>query len=139
MSAITTQSAADVASRIARKEVTATEVCRAHLDRIAAIDGALHAFHTVAAERALERARVLDAEQQAGRLAGPLHGVPIAIKDNMSTRGVKTTASVPRVIRGQRTAYRADRAAVRRLPWPRGWRLSRWDLTPADRFASPPP
>ncbi len=63
---------------------------RAALDRIKQLEPTLSAFNTVMAERALDRARALDA---AGPQRGPLHGVPIAIKDNMCTAGVPTTAS----------------------------------------------
>ncbi|HWI18146.1 MAG TPA: amidase family protein, partial [Vicinamibacterales bacterium] len=59
------------------------------LARITSLEPKLSAFNTVMAERALERARALDA----GPPTGPLHGVPVAIKDNMCTAGVPTTAS----------------------------------------------
>jgi len=69
--------------------LSAEDACRAALDRIGAVDGPLHAFHHVEPERALARARALDA---AGRLTGPLHGVPVAIKDNIASIGTTTTA-----------------------------------------------
>jgi aspartyl-tRNA(Asn)/glutamyl-tRNA(Gln) amidotransferase subunit A len=69
--------------------LTATAACEAAIDRIQTIDGSLHAFQHVAAEQALRRAAELD---RAGSPAGPLHGVPVALKDNISTRGIPTTA-----------------------------------------------
>lgn len=68
---------------------TAEAACEAALARIVEVDGTLHAFHLVDAERALDRARALDRQ---GAPAGPLHGVPIALKDNLSVAGMKTTA-----------------------------------------------
>src|SRR5262245_57584534 len=72
--------ARDLHDAIRTGALSAEEACRSALDRIAAIDGPLHAFHRVEPERALARARALDA---AGRITGPLHGVPIALKDNI--------------------------------------------------------
>ncbi len=63
------------------------------LARIAELDASLNAFITVRHEDALREARVLDAERAAGRLRGPLHGIPIAIKDNIDTAGIRTTAA----------------------------------------------
>ena len=74
---------------ILRGTTSAEAVCEAALARIAAADPDLHAFHLVDAERALTRARVLD--QQAGP-PGPLHGVPVALKDNIAVAGMRTTA-----------------------------------------------
>jgi aspartyl-tRNA(Asn)/glutamyl-tRNA(Gln) amidotransferase subunit A len=85
--------ATELAARIAAREITAAEACQASLDRIAQHDPELHAFHTVDRERALESAQLLDTAQASGSVLGPLHGVPIALKDNLSTRGLATTAS----------------------------------------------
>ena len=79
-----------LARQIVEGATTATASCEQALARIKAAEPAIAAFNTVMAERALERARQLDA---AGRSSGPLHGVPIALKDNMCTAGVPTTAS----------------------------------------------
>jgi aspartyl-tRNA(Asn)/glutamyl-tRNA(Gln) amidotransferase subunit A len=82
---------------------TAEAVCAAALARVERLDGRLHAFHHVAADRALARARALD---RAARRDGALHGVPVAIKDNMSVAGVKTTAG-SRVLAGYVPVYDA--------------------------------
>jgi aspartyl-tRNA(Asn)/glutamyl-tRNA(Gln) amidotransferase subunit A len=74
---------------IARRTLSAEDVCRQALDRIEAVNGRLHAFHSVDADRALQRARALDAALSP---AGPLHGLPIALKDNIATTGTPTTA-----------------------------------------------
>src|SRR5688572_14176516 len=94
---------------IARR-VSAVDVCRAALDRIAEVDGQVHAFLTVSAESALARAAALDACPD---LAGlPLAGVPVAIKDNICTRGITTTAG-SRALDGYLPPY--DAALIERL------------------------
>jgi len=77
---------------IARGDRSASEVCRAALARIDAHNGTLGAFITVTGERAIERAARLDRERDRWRDA-PLLGVPVALKDNLSTRSVRTTAA----------------------------------------------
>jgi aspartyl-tRNA(Asn)/glutamyl-tRNA(Gln) amidotransferase subunit A len=67
-----------------------TEAC---LDRIATYNPKLNAFITVMRDEALREARDLEAEQRSGKLRGPLHGIPIALKDNIDTMGVRTTAA----------------------------------------------
>jgi len=71
---------------------SAVEVCREALGRIEAADPSLHAFHTVTAERALARAAEIDANRTRFRTA-PLAGIPVGLKDNICTNGVRTTAS----------------------------------------------
>jgi len=71
---------------------SASDVCRAALARIDAVNPQLNAFNTVAADRALARADAIDRDRTRWRDA-PLAGVPIALKDNICTRGVRTTAS----------------------------------------------
>ena len=81
----------DLAQRITTKEVSPVEVVRAHLERIHAHDGRLRSFITVLADEATEAARRAEADLMAGRVQGPLHGVPIGLKDLFETAGVKTT------------------------------------------------
>ena len=68
-------------------------IVEAYLERIARIDSRLNSFVTVTGEQALTAARVLQEELANGRWRGPLHGIPIALKDNIDTAGVRTTAS----------------------------------------------
>lgn len=78
-----------VRDAILQGTTSAEAVCEAALARIGAADADLHAFHLVDAERALTRARALD--RQSGP-RGPLHGVPVALKDNITVAGMRTTA-----------------------------------------------
>ena len=76
---------------IRRRELSLDGLVRAYLDRIERFD-AVNAYITVNADRALERAQALEAELAGGRWRGPLHGIPIALKDNIDTAGVLTSA-----------------------------------------------
>lgn len=82
----------DLGRRIRTREITATRVAQAFLDRIAALNPRLEAFVTVPAERALAEAAAADAEIEKGFWRGPLHGVPYCLKDIVQTAGVRTTA-----------------------------------------------
>ena len=82
-----------IAGDIAAGRVSAVEVCRDALDRVAHVNPSLNAFNLVAGERALERAAHIDGLRASGAALGPLAGVPIAIKDNLCVRGMRTTAS----------------------------------------------
>jgi aspartyl-tRNA(Asn)/glutamyl-tRNA(Gln) amidotransferase subunit A len=94
---------------IVNGEFTAESVLRSSLAAIENRDGSLHAFITVDADGALERARALDTSREA---PGPLHGVPIAVKDTICVRGVRTTAG-SRILENWTAPYTAT--AVERL------------------------
>jgi aspartyl-tRNA(Asn)/glutamyl-tRNA(Gln) amidotransferase subunit A len=85
-------SASDLASALRNKDVTSVEATQAHLDRIAAVDGDLHAFLHVSSEKALATAAEIDAKRAAGEELHALAGVPIAVKDVVVTKGLPTTA-----------------------------------------------
>jgi aspartyl-tRNA(Asn)/glutamyl-tRNA(Gln) amidotransferase subunit A len=117
------RTAAELADLLGRREVSAVQVTRAHLDRIAAVDGerddagratgrGVHAFLHVAAERALGDARSVDDARAAGETLHPLAGVPIAVKDVMATQGLPTTCG-SRILRGWVPPY--DATVVRRI------------------------
>ncbi|QNQ08968.1 amidase [Sphingomonas alpina] len=83
---------AELSAAIARRDLSPVEVTRAQLDRIAAHDGALHSYACLMADEALAAARQVEADMAAGKMRGPLHGVPLGIKDLFWTRGVPTAA-----------------------------------------------
>jgi aspartyl-tRNA(Asn)/glutamyl-tRNA(Gln) amidotransferase subunit A len=93
MTAVSSFTATEIVARIRGGDITATDACRAFLDRAVAHNPALNAFKSITADHALARAAALDAAHASGRPTGSLHGVPVALKDNMCTRGLETTAS----------------------------------------------
>lgn len=84
----------ELAACIKAREVSPLEVTRAQLDRIASLDSALGSYAFVTAELALAQAEEAETEITAGRYRGPLHGVPIAVKDLCWTKGVPTAAGM---------------------------------------------
>ena len=86
------RSAAAQAAALQARETSSEELTRAHLDRIAAVDGDLNAFLHVNEEEALATARDVDSRREAGEELHPLAGVPIAVKDVLVTKGQPTTA-----------------------------------------------
>lgn len=85
-------SLAHVGKLIAERQLQSLDLTRQLLDRIAAVDGHLQSYVTIMTDRALASARRADTEIKAGRYRGPLHGVPIAVKDLCYTRAVRTMA-----------------------------------------------
>src|SRR5262249_14932997 len=83
----------DAAELLRRKTVSPVELTASCLKRIETYNSALNAFITVTVDQAMETARAMEAEQMRGKWRGPLHGVPIALKDNIDTAGVRTTAA----------------------------------------------
>jgi aspartyl-tRNA(Asn)/glutamyl-tRNA(Gln) amidotransferase subunit A len=115
--------AAQMSAALAAGEITSVALTQAHLERIAAVDGArdpdgvatgpgVHAFLHVTAAEALAAAAAVDADRAAGETLPPLAGVPIAVKDIMATRGVPTTCG-SRILRGWVPPY--DATVVRNL------------------------
>jgi aspartyl-tRNA(Asn)/glutamyl-tRNA(Gln) amidotransferase subunit A len=112
MSDLVLLSAAEQARRVRRRQVSAAELVRAHLERIDAVDEHIGAFLTVARDAALARAREIDAALGRGEDPGPLAGVPVALKDLLVTEGIETTAG-SRILAGWIPPY--EGAAVARL------------------------
>ena len=85
-------SAGDLSRLIREKKVSPVEVIDAHLARIQTTEPALNSFITLLPEQARAAARQAEREIQAGRYRGPLHGIPVALKDLFNTGGVRTTS-----------------------------------------------
>jgi aspartyl-tRNA(Asn)/glutamyl-tRNA(Gln) amidotransferase subunit A len=81
------------AAALAKRQISSEELTKLCLARIEALDARLNAFITLDAESALAQSRKCDRQMAAGIAAGPLAGVPIALKDNIDTAGVRTTAA----------------------------------------------
>ena len=84
-------SACEQAELIRTRKVSPVELVRTSLERIERYDGALRAYITVCADQALDAARTAESDIAAGRYKGPLHGLPFGVKDQLYTRGIKTT------------------------------------------------
>lgn len=102
----------DIAADITSGKTSAVEVLEQHLARITEREGEIHAFNLVTTEQARVTAQQVDADIKAGKPVGPLAGVPVALKDNMCTRGIETTCS-SKILEGWKPPY--DATVVTRL------------------------
>ena len=109
---LTRLTAAEIAAAVAAGEVSAVEVTRAHLDRMAAVEPDVHAFLHIAGDRALAAAGEVDRKRAAGESLGPLAGVPLALKDVMTTKDMPTTCG-SKILAGWQPPY--DATITRRL------------------------
>ncbi|SCK35797.1 aspartyl/glutamyl-tRNA(Asn/Gln) amidotransferase subunit A [Streptomyces sp. WMMB 714] len=112
MADLTRLTAAETAERIASGAVSAVEVAEAHLARIDAVDEKVHAFLHVDREGALAKAREVDEKRARGEELGPLAGVPLALKDIFTTKGVPTTVG-SKILEGWIPPY--DATVTRKL------------------------
>ena len=80
----------EIARKIESREISPVELTRMMLDRIESLDGQLKSYATVTADRAMASARKAEQEIMAGNYRGPLHGIPVAVKDLCYTKGVRT-------------------------------------------------
>ncbi|MEU3464678.1 Asp-tRNA(Asn)/Glu-tRNA(Gln) amidotransferase subunit GatA [Streptomyces sp. NPDC006733] len=112
MTDLTRLTAAETAAAIASGETSAVDVAQAHLDRIGAVDEKVHAFLHVDTEGALGAARAVDERRAKGEKLGPLAGVPLALKDIFTTKGIPTTVG-SKILEGWIPPY--DATVTKRL------------------------
>ncbi|MGH3487230.1 MAG: amidase family protein, partial [Actinopolymorphaceae bacterium] len=112
MTDLTKLTATRLAEQIRAGEVSAVEVAQAHLDRIAKVDDRIRAFLHLDTEGALAAAQAVDEKRAAGEPLGPLAGVPLALKDVFTMKGVPTTCG-SKILEGWRPPY--DSTVVKRL------------------------
>jgi aspartyl-tRNA(Asn)/glutamyl-tRNA(Gln) amidotransferase subunit A len=89
---LTALTLSEAAALIRKRDLSPVELTRAHLERIETINPALNCFITITADSAIQRARQAEDAIRRGEIWGPLHGLPVALKDLFETRGVPTTA-----------------------------------------------
>jgi aspartyl-tRNA(Asn)/glutamyl-tRNA(Gln) amidotransferase subunit A len=104
--AFTGPTAVEIAAGVRSGSLKAVDVLEQHLARITASEGDVHAFNLVLVDEARVAAAAIDASVAAGNDPGPLAGVPVAIKDNMCTRGIPTTCS-SKILAGWKPPYNA--------------------------------
>lgn len=109
---LTALSVAEASTQLRRGSLSPIQLVEAYLERIERLEGRINAYITVTAEEALEQARRYARELEMNQWRGPLHGVPIAIKDNIDTAGIPTTAASS-LLRDR--IPQADAPAYRRL------------------------
>jgi len=109
---LTRLTAAETATAVASGEVSAVEVAQAHLDRISAVDERVHAFLHVDTDGALAAAAAVDSARAAGSPLSALAGVPLALKDVLTQKGIPTTCG-SRILEGWRPPY--DATVTKRL------------------------
>jgi len=106
------KSAAEMAAALTAGEITSVELTQAHLDQIAKVDSEVHAFLHVDREGALSQARDVDGKRKSGEKMSPLSGVPLALKDVLTQKGIPTTCG-SKMLEGWRPPY--DSTVVTRL------------------------
>jgi aspartyl-tRNA(Asn)/glutamyl-tRNA(Gln) amidotransferase subunit A len=106
------RSAAEMAAALTAGEITSVELTQAHLDQIAKVDSEVHAFLHVDREGALSQARDVDGKRKSGEKMSPLSGVPLALKDVLTQKGIPTTCG-SKMLEGWRPPY--DSTVVTRL------------------------
>src|SRR4249920_1497691 len=89
---LTSLSLVEASAAVVSGALSPVELTEAYLARIAAVDPALNAYTTVTADRARQDAERAEREIAAGRRRGPLHGLPVGLKDLFDTAGIRTTA-----------------------------------------------
>lgn len=102
----------DLSTKIQRREISSVEVVRAALERTKKLDPVLNSYITITEESSLKQAKTLDEELARGEYHGPLHGVPVSIKDHIDTAGIRTTAGAKSRINN---LPQKDAAVVRRI------------------------
>ena len=110
--------AVELARLIRARELSAAELLSAVLARITEANPSINAIVTLAAEQAAAAARGLDAQAARGSFAGPLHGLPIAVKDLAETAGIRTTFGSP--------LFASYAPTSTRRMWPGSSRPARW-------------
>jgi aspartyl-tRNA(Asn)/glutamyl-tRNA(Gln) amidotransferase subunit A len=108
----TWMSIGELARDLQHRSVSCVEIVQATLDRTKQLDKTLNSYITLLADSALAEAKAVDSEIAKGRYRGPLHGIPVAIKDHIDTAGVRTTAGAKSRITNIPTT---DAAVVRRV------------------------
>jgi Asp-tRNA(Asn)/Glu-tRNA(Gln) amidotransferase A subunit family amidase len=118
----------ELGTRLRRREISSEEIVRIVIDRTQKLDPKLNSYITFLPEQALQQARAADDALRRGQDCGPLHGMPISLKDHIATAGVRTTAGAKFMLTN---VPQADAAVAAK-----SGRLGIWSLRPGDRVVA---